>query len=194
MNYLVNHLPSGEKVVATTRKSAFVFVREFFILIILGGIIAGFLYGLKWDAGKMLYVYISCGVIFLIFFINNLIKFVSTALLVSTNKFLFKKDLVSITFFQTQLQNIDGIEVKYKTPLQRLFNAGSITVLTRNAKYELKYIKKPDIFAARLNKQASNVAGHRITFGIGPQRMPNSMAIVKKSPDVVAKKVKKKTA
>lgn len=197
MNYLINHLPSGEKVVATARKSLFIFLRELLIALLIGGVIGGFYYGLHWQFDKMLYVYIGCGIILVLFFINNFIKIVSTALLVSTSKFLFKKDLITITVFQTQLQNIDGIEVKYKTPLHRLFNAGNVSVLTRNARYELKNISQPDIFASRLNKQASIVADNKIrkvdiTFGIGQGNGLQPITVIRKSPEIVAKKPKRK--
>ncbi|MEG2453482.1 MAG: hypothetical protein RSB20_01305, partial [Clostridia bacterium] len=132
MNYLLSHLTANERPIAKTRKSACIFLREVLVLIILGGVIAGFFFGMKWPlASKEMYmVYGGCGLVFLVFLSLNIASFISTALLVTTHKFMYKEDIVAIKVFDTQLQNIDAIEVDYKTIFHRMFNYGHITIST----------------------------------------------------------------
>ena len=49
MNYLASHLPKGEKIYAKTHKSAFIFMRDVLIAVLLFGIAVGVQLGFKVD-------------------------------------------------------------------------------------------------------------------------------------------------
>lgn len=177
MDYLQNHLPKGEKIIARTRKSAFIFVRELLIAVVLVGIILGLQLGLEIEQKIMYIVYGVAGLIFLLFLCNNLIKFASTLLVVTTHKFMVKEDIITIKVFDTQLTNIDGIEVEYRTPLRRALGVGNIKVNTRSSVHEYRNVARPDRFTAVLNKQCSDIGDRRankvhVTFGIGVPKKP----------------------
>lgn len=177
MDYLQNHLPKGEKIITRTRKSAFIFAREVFIAALLVGIILGLQLGAKIDQKYMYIAYGIAGFILLIFLCNNLIKFASTVLVVTTHKFMVKEDLITIKVFDTQLANIDGIEVEFRTPLRRALGVGDIKVSTRNSVHEYRNVARPDKFTAVLNKQCADIGDRRVnkvhvTFGIGVPQKP----------------------
>jgi len=177
MNYLASHLPKGEKIYAKTHKSAIIFMRDVLIAILLFGIAVGVHLGFKIDTKIMLWVYIACGVVVIFCLCDSAVRYASTLLAVTTHKFMFKEDIITIKVFDTQLQNIDSIEVDYKTPLRRALNVGDITVRTRNSVHVFRNISRPDRFSAVLNKRASDVqegriARTRITFAIGKSPAP----------------------
>lgn len=197
MNYLLSRLPMDEKGVAKTRKTVCLFFRELLVAIIVAAAIILLNKFLQWEfkSTKMYIVYGVGGGIWLILFLQNFTKYISTAMLVTTHKFMYKEDLVTINVLDTQLSNIDAVEVEYKTPLQRLFNYGHITISTRNTKHTFKNISKPDIFSARLNKQAALAADSRIrrvhvSFGLAS----NMKAPVRKAPNAKAKAPVKKVS
>lgn len=177
MDYLQNHLPKGEKILARTKKSAFIFMREVLIAVVLTGIILGLQLGAKIEQKYMYFAYAAAGVILLLFLCSSLVKYASTILVVTTHKFMVKEDIITIKVFDTQLSNIDGIEVEYRTPLRRALSVGNIKINTRNTVHEYTNVSHPDRFTAVLNKQCSEVADSRlrkvrITFGIGAQTQP----------------------
>lgn len=177
MNYLASHLPKGEKVYAKTHKSAFIFMRDVLIAVLLAGIALGVHFGLNVDMKIMIWVYVAVGVVVLFCVCDSAIRYASTLLVVTTHKFMFKEDIITIKVFDTQLQNIDSVEVDYKTPLRRALNVGNITIRTRNSVRTFTNIARPDRFSAVLNKRASDVqdsrkAKVRITFGIGKSPAP----------------------
>lgn len=197
MNYLLSRLPLEEKGVAKTRKTICLFFREILVAILIAAVIIVLHKFLKWEfaSTNMYIVYGVGGGIWLLLFLQNFTKYISTAMLVTTHKFMYKEDLITINVLDTQLSNIDAIEVEYKTPLQRLFNYGHITISTRNTKHTFKNISKPDIFSARLNKQAALAADSRIrrvhvSFGLAS----NMKAPVKKPANVKAKQPVKKVS
>ena len=55
MNYLASHLPKGEKIYAKTHKSAFIFMRDVLIAVLLFGIAVGVQLGFKVDTKMGLY-------------------------------------------------------------------------------------------------------------------------------------------
>ena len=55
MNYLASHLPKGEKIYAKTHKSAFIFMRDVLIAVLLFGIAVGVQLGFKVDTKIMIW-------------------------------------------------------------------------------------------------------------------------------------------
>lgn len=177
MNYLASHLPKGEKLYAKTHKSAFIFMRDVLIAVVLFGIAVGIHMGVKVENRIMLWVYIACAVVVLFCVAGTSVRYASTLLIVTTHKFMYKEDIITIKVFDTQLQNIDSIEVSYRTPLRRALNVGDITVRTRNSVQTFKNLSRPDRFSAVLNKRASDVqegriARARVSFAIGKSPAP----------------------
>jgi Bacterial membrane flanked domain. len=200
MNYLLEHLPKGERPIAKTRKSLCIFIRDIFFLLVIAGGAAATYFWLHVPPDNIIFLGCVGGLllIWLCLLGANVVKFMSSALLVTTHKFMYKEDLISIKLFDSQLANIDSVEVEYKTVFHRLFNYGQLVISTHATKHTFNNIAKPDLFSARLNKQASRVADSRIrrvhvTFGVGPSSQPSpanrlcNMAPVKAPP---GKKVK----
>ena len=117
MNYLASHLPKGEKIYAKTHKSVFIFMRDVLIAVLLFGIAVGVQLGFKVDTKIMIWVYIVCAVVVVFCLCDSAVRYASTLLVVTTHKFMYKEDIITIKVFDTQLQNIDSVEVDYKTPL-----------------------------------------------------------------------------
>ncbi|UKI14659.1 MAG: hypothetical protein L6V85_01085 [Clostridiales bacterium] len=133
MNYLASHLPKGEKIYAKTHKSVFIFMRDVLIAVLLFGITVGVQLGFKVDTKIMIWVYIVCAVVVVFCLCDSAVRYASTLLVVTTHKFMYKEDIITIKVFDTQLQNIDSVEVDYKTPLRRALNIGDLTLRTRNS-------------------------------------------------------------
>ena len=111
MNYLASHLPKGEKIYAKTHKSAFIFMRDVLIAVLLFGIAVGVQLGFKVDTKIMIWVYIVCAVVVVFCLCDSAVRYASTLLVVTTHKFMYKEDIITIKVFDTQLQNIDSVEV-----------------------------------------------------------------------------------
>lgn len=177
MNYLASHLPKGEKIYAKTHKSAFIFMRDVLIAVLLFGIAVGVQLGFKVDTKIMIWVYIVCAVVVTFCLCDSAVRYASTLLVVTTHKFMYKEDIITIKVFDTQLQNIDSVEVDYKTPLRRALNIGDLTLRTRNSVHVFTNLSRPDRFSAVLNKRASDVQEGRIaktciSFAIGKSPAP----------------------
>lgn len=162
MNYLASHLPKGEKIYAKTHKSVFIFMRDVLIAVLLFGIAVGVQIGFKVDTKIMIWVYIVCAVVVVFCLCDSAVRYASTLLVVTTHKFMYKEDIITIKVFDTQLQNIDSVEVDYKTPLRRALNIGDLTLRTRNSVHVFRNLSRPDRFSAVLNKRASDVQEGRI--------------------------------
>lgn len=168
MDYLLKRLPKGEKVLAKTRKTPLIFLRELLFAVILGGTIAGIQIGFKISQDIMNWVYVGAAAFLMLTGLQSLIKF-SSVLVVTTNKFMYKKYVIIIKVFDTMLYNVDGVEVRYPDPVRRLLNVGHLVLRTRNSEYVIKNLARPDMFAAKLDKQASLRGSNNnlhISFGV----------------------------
>lgn len=196
MDYFENHLPKGEEIKARTRKSLLIFMREIFIGALLAGIIVGLQLGAKISQDIMLWIYVAAGIIELLFISHSLIKYSSTVLVVTNQKFMFKEDIVTIRVFDTLLQNIDGVEIEYKTPLRRAMNVGNIIIRTKSSEHIFRNISRPDIFTAVLNKQAAALQSGRsgtvrIAFGLGQPKADTNKTGNKQQGEIVKGKAKR---
>lgn len=177
MNYLESHLSKDEKIVARTRKSAFIFMRDVLLAALLVGVALGIQFGFKIDMNVMRWVYIAIILVVLLAVADTTVKYASTLLAVSNKRFMFKEDIITIKVFDAQLRNVDCVEVEYRTPLRRALNVGDITVRTRSSVHTFTNVARPDRFSAVLNKRAADVqdgclSRANVTFGITKSNPP----------------------
>ena len=102
-----------------------------------------------------------CILIALIWIVKDLIKFITTKLIITNKKVNGKTGLINTNELDSPLNKINGVQVKQGL-FGKIFNYGTVSITTASTAFNFDYIDKPNEFKNILNNQIEKYDDDRI--------------------------------
>ncbi len=163
MKALEREFSRSDRIVAKAKFTYLVFLRELFIALLLGGIIAviwvfmddinGLLDGEYLTQQILEYVILGCaGFVLILLFFEWFARF-SKEVLITDNKFIARFGVLQIHDYQLPLDQIKVVEV-HQNFIQHIFGYGAVRIMTDAEKpIVIRSIVQPSKFARRITRQ-----------------------------------------
>ncbi|HRR89398.1 MAG TPA: PH domain-containing protein [Eubacteriales bacterium] len=178
MRYIESHLPKSQRIVAKARFSAWVYLRELFVAAVLGGGIYLLYYFKVIGFGDNLMWYVIAGAagLVLLLFIQNTLNRMSNELILTENRLIGRRGILSIKMVDVALPNISNTE-SFAGLFGRMLGYGKVAIKIQDTSHIYKNVVRPDAFIAKIglqtarlrkNEQGENIV---IKFGLATERV-----------------------
>lgn len=185
MSYLERQLNKGEKIVMKTRRSNWIFMREFLMLIITATAyfgasklvqidkIAAKIDTTPWLASLPLYCAIAFGALTVLMFIGHIVSTTRTEIVLTNAKVASRQGVETVDI---ALKSIDSVTVNYGA-FGSMLGYGNLFINTSGGKtYVFKKISKPSKFVQKLNKQVAKASKQTVVVNNNIEGMDPMLA------------------
>lgn len=154
MNYLKKNLLEDEKILLKANLTNYIYVNEILLFVLLIIYVLYLNLFIKGHLHKFLCV-LPFLIIVIFYYINQLVKDITTELVITNKRVLGRKGFIKIKALDTMISSIDNVKVTIPF-IGRLLRYGNIIIETKSDNYEYKLIKNPIKLKKRIMEEIIN--------------------------------------
>lgn len=152
MSYLKNNLIKDEYIITKANLTNWIYFNEFIYLSLLFVYFSFLIIIVDITEIKSLFAIMPFLIIWLIFFITEIIKDFSTELVLTNKRVLGKKGFIKIDTLDTPYSSIDNLQIKISF-LGRILRYGTIIIESKSDSHVYKLVANPSKLKKRISSQ-----------------------------------------